>query len=46
MAKTKTERWIKPLNKPEKACGCVYSIVGYALYLCPKHALTEEPPHA
>jgi len=34
MKKVKRQRELEP---GELKCGCVYSIVGYALYLCPKH---------
>lgn len=31
--------WVKPLSdkQTQPACGCVFSIMGYALFLCPKH---------
>lgn len=31
------KKWFRPKQKPEKVCGCVYSLVGYLLYACPKH---------
>lgn len=34
--------WFLPVRKPKKPCGCVYSLVGYPLYLCPKHEAKGE----
>lgn len=42
-----TKRWIKPLSKDqaEPDCGCVTSITGTELYICPTHAKADTISH-
>jgi hypothetical protein len=37
----KSSRWIKPQANTEPGCGCVYSVMGYLLAVCPKHEMTS-----
>jgi len=33
----KNKGWFKALKEPAKKCGCVFSIVGFRIWACPKH---------
>ncbi len=37
--------WIKPLPKSqtEPKCGCVFSVMGYVLFICPRHKPKPKP---
>jgi hypothetical protein len=40
-AKKSAGTWVKPVKTPRKKCGCEYSLLGYALYVCPEHEAAE-----